>query len=281
MSVTIDGMRLAWAVAFSLHDDGRMTMYEKEILELYQYCGIHSFPINCDDIIRKIGYKAVTYQEYAGNDKALYIELMQTSGDAFIIRRERMLYYNATADRRRQVFSKAHELGHIVLVTNDEDEADDFASNLLAPRPVIFAKQLKTAEQISQTFGISISAANNALIRGRYVPDENGFAIIDHFCLRAYCPWPFNIPYPNNLSGDPCKPAPAITGHAQRKLKPQQRECEWIIREKSIRNLKTEVARIKWKMDHIGLVKDTYEDCVKELHRAEEELKDICQSQNM
>ena len=256
-------------------------MYEKEILEVYQYCGIRSFPVDCDKILKTFGYTVITYQDVAKHDKGMMRELMNISGDGFIIRSEEKLYYNADAFCKRILFTIGHEIGHLVMVTNDEDIADEFASNLLAPRPVIFAKRLKTAEQISETFGVSISAANNALIRRRYVPDEDGFAIIDHFCLRAYCPWPFNIPYPNNLSPDPCKPAPAVTGYTRRALNPQQREFERIIREKSIRCLKMEITEIKWKMDHINLVKDSYEQCVKELHAAEKELERLCQNQNM
>ena len=171
-------------------------MYEKEILELYRYCNVHSFPIDCDEIIRKIGYRTVTYQEYAGDDKAKFIELMQTSGDAFIVRRERMLYYNAMTDRRRQRFSKAHELGHIVLVTNDEDEADTFAAEVLAPRPVIFARQIKTAQTVSKVFDISIAAANRALISKVYSPDDMGMEMIDYFGERRNCPWPYNQTVP-------------------------------------------------------------------------------------
>lgn len=70
-----------------------------------------------------------------------------------------------------------HELAHIVLNhvgknKRNEEEADTFASNILAPRPIIQLENLKTADEIHDFFGISYAASNNALADFKnYKPD--------------------------------------------------------------------------------------------------------------
>ena len=140
-------------------------MYEKELFRIYWDYGIHSFPVDCKKILKDLGYKLFTYQEISGEDKAFLKKMMQVSGDAFIIREEKRLYYNEKTLPKRLLFSLAHEIGHIITDDNSEDVANDFASNLLAPRPVIYAKQFKTADASSDFFGISVSAAYAARIR--------------------------------------------------------------------------------------------------------------------
>lgn len=165
----------------------RRTMYEKELFRVYWDYGIHSFPVDCKKILNRMGFKLLTYQEISGNDKQFLIRMMQVSGDAFIIREEKRLYYNEKTLPKRLLFSLAHEIGHIVTGDNSEDVANDFASNLLAPRPIIYAKGLRTAEAIAKYFGISISAANNALIKTDYRPDADGIRIIDFFSRYYIC----------------------------------------------------------------------------------------------
>ena len=171
-------------------------MYEKEILAVYRYAGIKTFPVDLGAIIGMIGYTLKTYQETAESPEQLK-KMLRTSRDAYVVRTHKTIYLNDDvpyAGRKR--FSIAHELGHLILVTDDEDAVNSFASNLLAPRPIIFARQLKTADQIAKTFGMSISAANNALIGPAYVPDDTGFEIIDYFGERFSCPWPHNTVIP-------------------------------------------------------------------------------------
>ena len=162
-------------------------MYERYVLETFEYCGIKSFPVNCATIAERIGYRIVSYQEVAKTKKDL-INMIQISGDAYVVRKDKTIYVNSDVQSLQRIrFSIAHELGHVILLTDDEDVANDFASNLLAPRPIVFAKGLKTAEEISCVFDISISAANNTMKdmrkHGFYAPSEKGRALIEHFGL--------------------------------------------------------------------------------------------------
>ena len=162
-------------------------MYEDKVFRTYWDNGIYEFPVDCEKIFRRIGYKIFTYKDVSNGDKAFLIRMMQVSGDAFIIREEKRMYVNDEVMPKRRLFTLAHELGHIITGSDSEDVANDFASNLLAPRPIIYAKGLRTAEDISKFFRISISAANNAVIKDSYRPDPDGIRIIDFFSRYGIC----------------------------------------------------------------------------------------------
>ena len=162
-------------------------MYEDKVFRTYWDYGIYEFPVDCEKILKRLEFKVLSYREISRDDKAFYIKMMQVSSDAFVIREEKRLYINNEVMPKRRLFTLAHEIGHIVMDTDDEDVANDFASNLLAPRPIIYAKGLRTAEEISKFFGISISAANNAVIKDSYRPDPDGIRIIEFFSRYGIC----------------------------------------------------------------------------------------------
>ena len=172
-------------------------MYERDVLDIYRFCGITRFPVDLHRIINSIAYCIKTYSEESDSRSKL-IELLRISGDAFLNRNRKTIYYNdGVRSLQRIRFSLAHELGHIIMVTDNEDLADIFASNLLAPRPIVYALGLRTAEEIATTFDVSISAANNVIAEmhrfGLYNPDKSGNEMINYFGLRESCPTLDNI----------------------------------------------------------------------------------------
>lgn len=181
--------------------------YEKNTLEVYEFCDIRTFPIDCMAVAQKIGLDVTSYRDYARGNSELLKELMKTSPDAFIVPGRMKIYFNDKAYCKRILFSIAHEIGHAVLVSDDEDEADEFASELLMPRSIIYALKLNTAEKISEFFGVSISAANQALISKWYVPSETGEQIIRHFHYEDKCPELFWMPSESDME---CIPRPEI-----------------------------------------------------------------------
>jgi len=156
-------------------------MYEKYVLEAYEYADIYSFPVDCVAIVESLGYNLMTYTAASRGNAEKRKQMMKISGDGFISRMDHAMYYNEKVVKTRIRFTLAHEIGHIILITDDEDVADSFASNLLAPRPIIFHKELDTAEKIQRFFGISISAANQCLLPKSYVPNDTAYAMIDRF----------------------------------------------------------------------------------------------------
>lgn len=167
-------------------------MFEKEVLALYKFAGIESFPVDIFTVITTLGYRLMTYREAAKNEIELR-KMKLISGDAFVIRKLKLICYNDQVPSKNRIrFSLAHEVGHIVMMTDDETIADAFAAALLAPKSIMFARQIRTAKKISETFEISVTAANSAVLDRTMAPTDDMLAMIDYFGERHNCPWPFN-----------------------------------------------------------------------------------------
>lgn len=150
-------------------------MYEREILAIYKKYHIESFPVDVMRMIRSMGYEIMTYTELANGNHEDMKTLLRMSGDAFVHRKYKILAYNEKVHSQGRIrFSMAHEIAHILLNIDDENVANDFASNFLAPRPVTHLKRFRYADQLKDYYGISIEAANQALINLKmYTLDMN------------------------------------------------------------------------------------------------------------
>ena len=184
-------------------------MYEKEVLEVYKHCGVKSFPVDCEMVFRMLGYEVLLYKQVADKDINVLRKMKAISHDGYTVPSELKVYINGSQYRSRQRFTLAHELGHLIMFTKDEDVANAFASSFLAPRPIIFARQFRTADELVKAFGISYKAANHALIHQMYVPSDDGFAMIDYFRERSSCPWPYNTKATIQFTSLPWEAAPA------------------------------------------------------------------------
>lgn len=172
-------------------------MFERDILDVYKFCGIDSFPVDLHKIINSLEYTLRSYREESNSAERLK-ELRIISGDAFLIRNRKTIFYNDKVSSQRRIrFTLAHELGHIILVTNNEDLADVFASNLLAPRPVVCALQMHTADEISSFFNVSISMANNVVMEmykhGTNVPNKSWYEMMKYFGFEDNSPTLDNV----------------------------------------------------------------------------------------
>ena len=129
----------------------------KETLKVFQECNIHSFPIDCFRVAEHYGYQISKYRDLPEKKQAACLEL---SEDACII--EDTLYYNDEKPERRVRFSIMHELGHYILNSAEETDANCFASNVLAPRMAIHYSGCKECSEVSDIFLISLEAADYA-----------------------------------------------------------------------------------------------------------------------
>lgn len=92
------------------------------------------------------------------------------------------LIYDNHVQPLRQRFTLAHELGHILMKHHDETpseerEADYFASQLLAPHPIVEAMP-DDADLIASTFHLSRTASRMTLLPPRHVRDEELYTMI-------------------------------------------------------------------------------------------------------
>lgn len=152
---------------------------------------IQAFPVEPLDILKKCKNTVIhTYDElmqrYGVTDRLSFKDFEMEGRDAVTIRKETNghpvyeLFYYSHGDPRRRRFTLAHELGHIVLGHKmeapwEEKEADHFASQLLAPRPVfpiltIHSHNMQNPETVSRLFGLS-KAASEVVVSKRNIPD--------------------------------------------------------------------------------------------------------------
>jgi len=127
-------------------------------------CHISTFPIDCFNILNRFDYKVCTYSELQSRNLELYKMCVSYSEDAFRIGNMHIIAYNDKKPPKRIRFSLMHELGHHILghkndTPENEEEANYFASNILAPRIAMYYAKLKTVADVSELFEISSSAA--------------------------------------------------------------------------------------------------------------------------
>lgn len=181
----------------------------QRVLDVYRTCRIRSFPIDCASILKAYGFTLYTYQDLRGTNPELYAAARKYSDDAFKFRMS--IFYNADGVDGRIRFSLMHELGHHMLGHNEhsaeeEEEADCFASHVLAPRILIHHMlDRKNADSIHDYFGLSYAASNSALLDyKRWICAELGSAERDLYALfvpvssapAAEKPIPENLPEP-------------------------------------------------------------------------------------
>ena len=138
-------------------------------IEVFRKCDVHSFPIDCGDLLRHYGYRVITYKELLEKNSELYSLCMEYSEDAFQAGASKIIAYNPDRPRGRIRFSLMHEIGHHVLdhartSGQNEKEANAFASYILAPRMAIHYAKCKNANDVSKIFDMSFVAADNAFI---------------------------------------------------------------------------------------------------------------------
>ncbi|WP_346961167.1 ImmA/IrrE family metallo-endopeptidase [Faecalicatena contorta] len=140
------------------------TQIVEATIRVYKDCHVKSFPIDCVSLLEYYGYRIFTYDDLWKKSKKLYDICLTCSEDAFRDGTNMIIAYNSHNSKGRIRFSLMHELGHHVLghtgnSDQNEQEANAFASHILAPRMAIHYSKCKNAEDVSQIFDVSHNAA--------------------------------------------------------------------------------------------------------------------------
>lgn len=138
------------------------------------------FPVKISDICRKLGVGIKIYQSQNHND-----------GFTTSVKGKTVIFVNGKCNIGRQRFTAAHELGHILnghvgkykLVNREpsktdnpiEQEANVFASRLLAPACVLWGCNVQSAEDIMRLCDISHQAAEYRMERMRLLYERGKF----------------------------------------------------------------------------------------------------------
>lgn len=124
---------------------------------------ISALPVSVTKICKELNIEEKLYEPKDDNDGFSYIK----HGKAYI-------FVSKNVNVQRQRFTAAHELGHLLL-GSDEQEANVFASRLLAPACVLWGLGVSSPEQIAQLCDISMQAAEFRMKRMRELYARNKF----------------------------------------------------------------------------------------------------------
>ena len=151
---------------------------KQDVADMLEECGIHTWPIDCFEIARKLHY---VLRPYSSLPLEAMIEACATDPDGFSrveINPETglyqyVIYYDSSKNDGRIRWTIFHEIGHIYRGHHDnpddsnaeveEAEAELFAKNAIAPLPIIRFLNIKHAEEIQTAFCTSYEAAQYIL----------------------------------------------------------------------------------------------------------------------
>ena len=126
---------------------------------------ISALPVSVTKICKELNIEVKLYEPKDENDGFSYIK----NGKAYI-------FISKYSSVQRQRFTAAHELGHLIL-GSDEQEANVFASRLLAPACVLWGLGVTDAQQITELCDISLQAAEFRMKRMQELYARNKFLI--------------------------------------------------------------------------------------------------------
>lgn len=143
-----------------------------DIIDMYEECEVHEFPINAFDIAEKLRYNVIPYSQLSlekhtecrtlSKDGCSELDYNETTGMY-----EYNIYYNDAVDmlHSRIQFTIMHEVGHIRLGHLDDDagkneavkesEANFYASYSIAPPPMINQYHCESPDDLCRYFNTS------------------------------------------------------------------------------------------------------------------------------
>ena len=164
----------------------RKVFAQQKVLELYQKMSSIEYPIWPDNLLQLLpgDCRILTYQKMAEVSQCTIQDIKsmcnsvsgathyETNTNRYLI------LYNGDMNPGRILWTKCHEIGHIIMghlqlieaslishmdeiapYSQFEAEADYFAWNLLAPMPILREMDIQTEEEIRQVYGLSTQAA--------------------------------------------------------------------------------------------------------------------------
>lgn len=153
-------------------ENERYEEIKADIIDMYEECEVHEFPINAFEIAAKLRYNVIPYSQLPLEKKAECRSLSKDGCSELDYNPatgmyEYNIYYNdaiGTMDSRIQ-FTVMHEIGHIRLGHLDDDsdkdedtmesEANFYAAYSIAPPPMINQYHCTSAEDLCKYFNTS------------------------------------------------------------------------------------------------------------------------------
>ena len=163
---------------------------DQMVIDIFVDYGITEFPIDVNDVCRRLGVSLVPCSEYTGEDFAV---LRKKSIHGFFaketLRNPPTIFYN---DNLSDVQSQGairqtvlHEAKHYVDEDYDEDADDDdlaehFGRYFSAPTPFLIVKGITHPNEIISWFGVTSTIANNIALNIQNRMKKHGVKIFDY-----------------------------------------------------------------------------------------------------
>ena len=159
----------------------------KTITDIYINYNIKNFPVDPNEICKKMGVELVPYSKYS----LLELFLLKKKGKSgFYVKgcekKAPTIYYNdyMLPDGAKR-FTIFHELKHFVYnEDSDDDDIDDladfFSRFFMCPIPYLIMKGIETEEEIVSLFGVSREAADNVISNLYNRKQKYGKKIFEH-----------------------------------------------------------------------------------------------------
>ena len=161
--------RMAYKTLLALHIES-LPVDPLQILSFCKNTVVHSY----EELMNRMGetnYSDFKYY-YMENKDALTIRKQFDNGQIGY-----EIYYDNRGYYCRRRFTLGHELGHVILRHSSEEwweekEADYFASQLLAPHPIIQILPSLDKNSVAHLFSLSKAATEMALRKPIHNPDQ-------------------------------------------------------------------------------------------------------------
>mgnify|MGYP002552889255 FL=1 len=128
------------------------------------------YPLDTFSLVQSYGIKVVSYSKLSSHPDTSFQEIVNSFSSYGFLSRDKktnraIIYYNDTNAKEIINFTLLHELGHYLMnhekeCKENENLANCFARNLIAPASICFKLGLVDPYKLSDYFHISLSAAN-------------------------------------------------------------------------------------------------------------------------
>lgn len=146
-----------------LSSANRYDEIREEVADFIETFGVRSYPFDIFVLLLKIGIRVVPYSSLDSRTRSMlthaHPDAVTRLNGRLDVKNITIFYNDIGIEATRIRFTLAHELGHIWLQTDNEDEADFFANYLLAPSPLVIRHSKNSPEAIMKDFNIGYLCA--------------------------------------------------------------------------------------------------------------------------
>lgn len=126
------------------------------------------YPLDIFELCKKMEFEVIPYSTFGNHIELLKKNSFDGFSNYFEDKKTWSIFYNENVKpKERRKFTIAHEIGHILLQTQDEGLANFFAGYLLAPAVLIIEYKMSSVEEVMEYFKVGYQCAQSSLNRAK------------------------------------------------------------------------------------------------------------------